>query len=132
MKVTLKRKKIRTALSNLKHGCSIQSSCDAAGITPVSFWRWRQNSNKLESIVNAIMDSRTQIVEDALYNNAIKGNTNAQIFWLTNKNKIKWLQKPSTEVNINTNVEFAIDVNLNEKFNKHQSLISERFGIPLS
>ena len=45
--------------------------------------------------------------------------------------KLKGLLTTGNKIEINTNVEFAIDVNLNEKFNKHQSLISERFGIPL-
>jgi len=46
--------------------------------------------------------------------------------------KLKKFLTTGNKIEINNTVEFAIDVNLNEKFNKHQSLISERFGIPLS
>ena len=55
-------------------------------------------SKEFDNKVNAIIDSRTQTVEDALYASALKGNVIAQIFWLKNRAKDRWSDRTTHEV----------------------------------
>ena len=45
---------------------------------------------RFDNKVNAIIDSRNQSMEDALYSSGIKGNVAAQIFWLKNRYRKRW------------------------------------------
>lgn len=85
---TKKRQK-EAFLKSLESGATIKDSCEAAGISRVTAWRWRK-SKQFKAKVLAIIDSRTQTVEDALYASALKGNVIAQIFWLKNRASDRW------------------------------------------
>ncbi len=76
-------------LLSLGGGKSIIDSAEAAGVNRVTAWRWRKSKRFKEKVL-AIIDSRTQTVEDALYASALKGNVVAQIFWLKNRAKDRW------------------------------------------
>lgn len=88
-----KKRQKETFLTSLDNGASIKKSCNAAGITEMTIWRWRKRSKDFESQILTILDSRTQTVEDALFVNAVKGNVIAQIFWLKNRGKDRWKDK---------------------------------------
>ena len=85
---TKKRQK-EAFLISLEGGESIIDSAKAAGVSRVTAWRWRK-SKRFKAKVLAIIDSRTQTVEDALYASALKGNVHAQIFWLKNRAGDRW------------------------------------------
>ena len=91
-KITEETKKIKREafLKSLESGVSTTDACKAANISRAAIWEWRQKSKKFDNKVNAVIDSRTQTVEDALYINAVNGNITAQIFWLKNRAKERW------------------------------------------
>jgi len=86
-------KKIQAILQSLSQGSSTVKACKAVDITPATFWNWRQDDKELDKQVNGVIASRTQIVEDALYMAAMKGNITAQIFWLKNRASDRWADK---------------------------------------
>ena len=77
-------KNIREAVAQ---GSGVYKACGVAGISPVTLWLWRKKDRRVEMYVQSLMEHRVQLVEDALYANAIKGNTTAQIFFLKNRGK---------------------------------------------
>jgi len=93
-----KKRQKEAFLKSLKAGTSITKASEAAGIDYSTIWLWRKKSKAFNNQVNAILDSRTQIVEDALYTNALKKNVVAQIFWLKNRGKGRWKDKFEHEV----------------------------------
>ena len=93
MNANLKKKATETIVSSLSKGSSLVKACKGADVDVSTFWRWRQASKELEKKVEAIMDSRIQIVEDALFANAAKGNVTAQIFFLQNRAPDRWQDK---------------------------------------
>jgi ribosomal protein L16 Arg81 hydroxylase len=89
----LKRKISMAILRSLKEGATLFTACANAQVDPATFWRWRKKSLILDRAVTNIIESRIQLVEDALYKNAIEGNVTAQIFYLTNRNSDRWKDK---------------------------------------
>ena len=83
-------KKIEKVLESISKGASIKSACDAAKINRVTFWRWKRKDPENEAKYYEVIDSRTLAVEDAIYNKAIEGDTTAMIFWLKNRDPIRW------------------------------------------
>jgi len=99
------RKKIKEYfLKSLDNGVSITKASEAAGITRVTIWQWRKDDIEFDNEVNSILDSRIQIVEDALFLNATEakksGDTIAQIFYLKNRSKGRWKDKTEAEIDI--------------------------------
>lgn len=97
--VNQKRQK-EAFLESLGNGEKIKKSCEAAGITEMTIWRWRKEYKLFNRQVLYILESRTQIVEDALFTNAINGNVAAQIFWLKNRAKDRWKDKFDYKVDL--------------------------------
>jgi len=89
----IREKKRKAILESLKAGSSISQACKAAQVDRTTVWLWRKKSKKFNNKVLAILDSRTQVVEDALYKNALNGNIVAQIFWLKNRAPDRWKDK---------------------------------------
>ena len=99
------RKKIKEYfLKSLDNGVSITKASEAAGITRVTIWQWRKDDIEFDNEVNSILDSRIQIVEDALFLNATEakksGDTIAQIFYLKNRSKGRWKDKTEADIDI--------------------------------
>lgn len=90
IKAFFKTRKCRIVLENLAQGNSLVTSCERAGINPATYWRWRQKHSILNQATYSAIESRTGIVEDALYKTATEGNVTAQIFFLTNRNPDVW------------------------------------------
>jgi hypothetical protein len=92
------RKNIISAfLTSLASGTTFDKSAKSAGVTRVTIWRWRQDDEELDSAINAVLDSRTQTMEDALFQSGVKGNVVAQIFWLKNRSKGRWKDRQEIE-----------------------------------
>ena len=85
-------------LASVEKGASISESCEAAHVNKTTIWRWRKKWKSFDNKILAIIDSRSQTVEDALYSTALKGNIVAQIFWLKNRAKDRWSDKTTHEV----------------------------------
>lgn len=87
----LKRRRIKMILQSLRKGSTFVGACDGAGIDVATFWRWRKKSKRLDDLAHAIVESRVQIVEDALYKSAVfEGSVPAQMFFLTRRASDRW------------------------------------------
>jgi len=98
MNSTLKKKKTEAILESLKAGTSFTKACKAAEVDTSTFWLWRQADKRLNEKVLEVLDSRTQIVEDALFKSALGGNITAQIFWLKNRAPDRWKDRYEGQV----------------------------------
>jgi len=97
----VKENQQKAFLESMDRGTSIKKASEAAGVTVVSIWRWRRDDKDFDDKVTAVLNSRTQVVEDALYLNAAGGNVAAQIFWLKNRAKDRWKDKQELGVDAN-------------------------------
>ena len=84
------KKSVQAILESLSKGSSIEKACQHAGFGRSSFYRWLNKSDKNRQKYEEIIDSRTMVVEDSLFNSAVKGSVSAQIFWLKNRNPKRW------------------------------------------
>lgn len=84
-------------LESLGKGTSIIVACKAADVGVVTIWRWRKEKNFNDEVL-AIFESRTQVAEDALYKNVLKGNVIAQIFFLKNRASGRWKDKQEATI----------------------------------
>ncbi len=107
--VTIKTEKRKAFLESLGGGASIVKSCKAAGINPVTIWRWRKEEKEFSDEVLAILESRTQTVEDALFKSVLSGNIAAIIFYLKNRDSTRWKdrQEQSVEGGLDITIRYA-------------------------
>ena len=98
-------RQLRKIIRSLRRGSSMASSCVAAQIDATTLWRWRKSNPKLDNLIHNIVDSRIQMVEDALFKKAMEGDVGAQRLFLTNRAPNRWKDR-STLINnnIQTNV----------------------------
>lgn len=64
------------------------------GISEGTLYEWQ---NRFPEIAQALKKTREIVdfeVENALYENAMSGNVTAQIFWLKNRMRKRWMDKP--------------------------------------
>lgn len=90
-------KKIEKILASIKEGASIEKACKGAGLSRPTFYEWLHDSKGNQERYQKLIDSRSLVVEDALFNTALKGNVTAQIFWLKNRMYDKWSDKQETQ-----------------------------------
>ena len=109
-----KKKAIESILESLSNGSSIVKACDKAVIDVSTFWHWRKKSKCLEEKVEAIIESRIQVVEDSLYKEAVKGNATLIMFFLQNRAGDKWQDKRHFEGNVSGKVTLVIDNTLDK------------------
>lgn len=79
------------------------------GIT--TLWEWRKKSPKIANALKTGKDEADLQVENALYKEALKGNTTAIIFWLKNRKPSEWRDKIQQEITTESAVKLVIDNN---------------------
>lgn len=94
----VKWKVILKVCRSLMLGNTLLASCKGANISVVTLWRWREKYPKLLNLLYKIYDSRTGMVEDALFANAIKGHFAAQQYFLNNRSHSRWHRNPEQPV----------------------------------
>ena len=67
------------------------------GISQTTLYEWKKQFPELSDTLKKSKDVVDRMVENALFKNAIEGNTTAQIFWLKNRKPDKWREKPVYE-----------------------------------
>lgn len=77
------------------------------GIT--TLWEWRKKSPKIANALKTGKDEADLQVENALYKEALKGNTTAIIFWLKNRKPSEWRDKIQQEITTESAVKLVID-----------------------
>lgn len=104
----IKRLRIKRILNSLRKGATFVSACEAAGIDVATFWRWRKKSKRLDDLAHAIVESRVQTVEDALYKAAVfEGSVPAQMFFLTRRSPNRWPDRALIVNNVINNMQKA-------------------------
>lgn len=99
---------IEAILESLRNGAYIVNACNAAGIARGTLHKWRKENEILDKIIEEAKRGRIEIVEDALFKQAISGNITAQIFFLKNRAADKWKDRlpeetPTQIINIVNN-----------------------------
>ena len=114
-------------LLHLAEGHPIVSACKGAGIDVVTLWRWRQKYSIIDEIIKICLHGRNMVVEDSLYNQAIKGNIAAIVFYLCNRAKEDWVNVQKVEGNIKVGIEVTAirDKMLNEQKPEEQKKLTE-------
>ena len=90
MKASIKKEKIGIIFEALDNGITTYKACGIADVNNATFWKWRQLDKELDKAYDDAITTRNEIVADALYTNAIKGNVAAQIFWM--KARAGWVE----------------------------------------
>jgi len=99
--LSTKTKNTLKVLRNLKAGTSIALSCEKANVGRTTFHSWRKKEPRLAALAEAIIGSRVEMVEDALFQACMDKNITAIIFFLTNRTGDKWADKRALVNNTN-------------------------------
>lgn len=67
------------------------------GISAKTLYNWKEKHLQILHALKRSKDVADRQVENALFENAINGNTTAQIFWLKNRKPDKWRDKQDYE-----------------------------------
>ena len=87
-------------IQSLENGTTRAIATKAARTCTSTIWNWRRDDEEFAKAEEAALESRIMVVEDALLRNAKNGNTIAQIFFLKNRGKGKWLDKQVIDVKV--------------------------------
>lgn len=63
------------------------------GVSSTTFYRWKSEHREIRESLKRGKDVADYEVENALFREALRGNTTAQIFWLKNRRPDKWRDK---------------------------------------
>jgi hypothetical protein len=66
-----KKKKVELCLTNLNNGVGLVEACNNAGMSDVTFYRYRKAYPWIQQAMDTITEARLQVVEDTLYRSAI-------------------------------------------------------------
>jgi hypothetical protein len=88
VKMTKKRQKEMIELLGLGH--TITYACELVGVHRNTEYKFRRENSEYAEQVENVLVSRVELVEDALFANAIKGDVGAQKFWLMNRANKDW------------------------------------------
>ena len=80
-----------------RDGLTAKQIAHNIGISHATLYEWKKQFPELSDTIKKSKDVVDRMVENALFKNAIEGNTTAQIFWLKNRKPDKWREKPAYE-----------------------------------
>ncbi len=102
-------------IESLNKGSTVMSACDGAGIHHDTYYEWYRKDKVFAGKVYEAKLSRVEIVEDAIYKSAVKGDTRAGMFILINRGDGKWHSGNNPNITIhNTN-----RIDEGNKYDKH-------------
>ena len=67
-------------------------------ISPSTLYEWKKKYSEISESLKEGKEIADYLVENALFKNALEGNTTAQIFWLKNRNPEKWRDTKNIDV----------------------------------
>lgn len=80
-----------------RNGATDEEIAQKLGISLRSFYEYKREFLQFSQSLKETKEIVDSQVENALLQNALKGNTIAQIFWLKNRRPDKWREKPVEE-----------------------------------
>lgn len=92
-----------------RNGLTNEQIASNMGIAVSTLWEWRKKSSEISSALKIGKDEADLQVENALYKEALKGNTTAIIFWLKNRKPSEWRDKVQQEITTESAVKLVID-----------------------
>lgn len=102
-------------IENLKNGTTRAKAAKAANVDISTVWQWAKDDEQFAKDIEIALESRINIVVDALYSNAVgkgeytnkdgiemidRGNVIAQIFYCKNRGKGEWKDKQELEIKV--------------------------------
>lgn len=72
------------------NGHTISSACELAKVARQTEYAYRMKDDDYRKRVDEALDSRNELVEDALFVTALSGNVQAQRFFLINRGRPRW------------------------------------------
>lgn len=94
-----------------RNGLTNEQIAENMQISVVTLWEWRKKSTKISNALKIGKEEADLNVENALYKEALKGNTTAIIFWLKNRKSKEWRDKIQQEITTESAVKLVIDNN---------------------
>lgn len=76
--------------AGLREGKTLRAACEEAGVAPGDALARASRNRRLGERLAEAMETRTALVEDALYETAMKGNVTAQTLFLCNRAPDRW------------------------------------------
>lgn len=92
-----------------RNGLTNEQIASNMGIAVSTLWEWRKKSSEISNALKIGKDEADLQVENALYKEALKGNTTAIIFWLKNRKSKEWRDKIQQEITTESAVKLVID-----------------------
>ena len=77
-------------IERMREGKTLRAACEEAGVSPGDALDRAGQSRRLTEQIGEALDLRVALVEDALYENALKGNVTAQTLFLCNRAPERW------------------------------------------
>lgn len=77
-----------------RDGLTDEDLANKMGIVPSTLYEWKKKYSEISEALKKGKDIVDIQVENALLQSALDGNITAQIFWLKNRMKAKWKDKP--------------------------------------
>lgn len=94
-----------------RNGLTNEQIAENMQISVVTLWEWRKKSIKISNALKIGKEEADLNVENALYKEALNGNTTAIIFWLKNRKSKEWRDKIQQEITTESAVKLVIDNN---------------------
>ena len=83
-----------------RNGATDEEIAQKLGISLRSFYEYKREFMQFSQSLKETKEIVDSQVENALLQNALKGNTIAQIFWLKNRRPDKWREKMQVETSL--------------------------------
>jgi hypothetical protein len=87
-------------LDLLRKGIRRTQACKKAGISRPTFNKCMNNNKKFAAEVAQAETDANELVEQAMFNSALKGNVTAQQVWLYNRDPERWSDKRNSQLDI--------------------------------
>lgn len=78
----------------VRNGATEREIAERLGVAMSTFCEYKREFSEFSEVLKKTRDAVDGEVENALLQNALNGNTTAQIFWLKNRRPDKWRDKP--------------------------------------
>lgn len=87
-------------LDLLRKGVRRTQACKKAGISRPTFNKCMNNNKKFAAEVAQAESDANELVEQAMFSSALKGNVTAQQVWLYNRDPDRWSDKRNSQLDI--------------------------------
>lgn len=94
----------------VRNGATEREIAERLSISADSLYTYKREFSEFSDTLKKTREAVDGEVENALLQNALNGNTTAQIFWLKNRRPDKWRDKPVEEVDESKDIGFTITI----------------------